>query len=98
MGIIITTVAARAHLGVGDETDDGQLEDLNDAAEASLADFLGRPLIGEDGWDSPSSVPANVVHAAKLVLTDLFEQRCTPLQDMTSVRNLCGRHIRQSFA
>lgn len=98
MGIIITAAAARDHLNVGDESTDDQLAPMIAAAEQVLADFLGRPLVGEGGWEDAESVPANVVHAAKLILADLFDNRNTPIEDMTAVRNLCGRYIVTSFA
>ncbi len=95
---IITAAAARDHLELDESTTDAKLAPLIAAAEQALADHLGRPLIGEGGWADAESVPANVVHAIKLILADLFDDRNTPVQDMTSVVNLCGRYVVTSFA
>lgn len=97
MGDIITIAAARDHLRVGSETTDAQLEPLIAAAEQALSDWLGRPLIDPLGWVDATAVPANVVHAAKLILSDLFDNRATPIADMTSVKNLAGRYLVVSF-
>ncbi|WP_294302167.1 head-tail connector protein [uncultured Sphingomonas sp.] len=94
---IITAAAARDHLNLGSGSTDQQLAPLIAAAEQALADFLGRPLSGGK-WPDGDEVPANVVHAAKLILADVFDDRNTPVQDMISVRHLCGRYIITSFA
>ena len=86
-GLVVTLAAARAHLKAGDELADVDLAPVE----------MGRPLIGEGGWATAADVPANVVHAVKLVLTDLFENRLTPLSDITGVRRLIGRYIAIAF-
>lgn len=97
-GVLLTLVAARDHLRVGPE-DDSQVIPLISAAEGAIADHLGRAhLIGPEGWTDAQAVPANVVHAIKLVLTDLFDNRETPLSDITGVRYLTERHMRIDFA
>lgn len=96
-GLVVTLAAARAHLKAGDELADVDLAPVLAAAEQAVADEMGRPLIGEGGWATAADVPANVVHAVKLVLTDLFENRLTPLSDITGVRRLIGRYIAIAF-
>ena len=94
MSDILSPAAARDHLRVGEEVSDESLSGLIDTAEAAVSDFLGRPLIGAvNGWADAAAVPANVVHAIKLVVTDLFENRLSPLDDMASVRSLIGRYV-----
>lgn len=98
MTLVLTIPAARQHLRVGSEISDDALTDYIAAAEALLSDFLERPLVDELlGWPTPEEVPANVVHGIKLVLTDLYDNRATPLEDMTALRALCGRHMAVSF-
>lgn len=98
MTTVLTPDAARSHLRVGGEVSDQDLTDLIAAAEAALADHLGRPLVCMvQGWPSPEDVPAGVRHAIKLILTDLYENRCTPLADMTGVRTLTERHMKLSI-
>lgn len=98
MGLILDIDVARAHLELDADFSAAKLGPYIDAAEQALADFLGRPLLGPGGWPSEDAVPANVLHAVKLILTDLFDDRNTPIQDMTSIANLCGRYIVTSFA
>lgn len=98
---LITIAAARDHLELGDDVAEARLAPLIAAAEQALADFLGRPqLVGPDAgsWTTAEAVPANVVHAAKLILAELWDNRGTPVEDMVPVRNLCGRYVLQSFA
>lgn len=98
MGQILTIDAARAHLRVGAAVTNDMLDPLIAAAETAIEDEMGRPLIDAvDGWPDAASVPANVVHAAKLVLTDLYDNRNTPLGDLTGVRSLLQRWIKVSI-
>jgi len=98
MTSVLTPDAARTHLRVGGEVSDQDLAELIAAAEAALADHLGRPLICQiRGWPSADEVPAGVRHAIKLILTDLYENRCTPLGDMAGVRVLTERHMKLSI-
>lgn len=96
-GLVLTLAAARGHLRIGDEVADADLAPIVAAAEQAVADEMGRPLIDATGWTDASAVPANVVHAIKLVLTDLFDNRATPLADITGVRTLIGRYVRIEF-
>ncbi len=97
-GTVLTLAAAREHLRVG-PADDAQVIPLIPAAEGALANHLGREqLVGGDGWPDAAAVPPNVVHAVKLVLTDLFDNRDTPLSDLTGVRHLVERFIRIGLA
>lgn len=98
MSTIITTEAAREHLRLGDDVTEGELDALIAAAEAAIGDFLGRPLIDPVlGWATAAAVPANVVHAIKLALAGLYDDREAALGDMTAIRNLCGRYQRLSI-
>lgn len=94
MSDILSIDAAREHLRLSDEISDGALEALIGSAEAAISDFLGRPLIDEDlGWATVEDLPANVVHAIKLVLTWLYDDRADLLIEMAAVRSLIGRHM-----
>jgi hypothetical protein len=97
MSDILATAAAREHLRLGDEVTDAELDPYILAAESVVADFLGRPLIGAGGWTSLEDLPANVVHAVKLVLTDLYDNRAAPLTDQVPLRALVGRYVLVSF-
>ncbi|MCI4653121.1 head-tail connector protein [Sphingomonas aquatilis] len=91
--VILTTQQARDHLRAS-PADDPVIAELIPAAIASLEDHLGRPLLDATrGWASPADLPANVVHAVKVILTDLFENRCTPLADMGVIDRLVGRYV-----
>lgn len=94
-GAVLTLAAARAHLRVSAAV---PLADLIATAEQAVADEMGRPLIGADGWADAAQVPANVKHAVKLVLTDLYDNRATPLADLAGVRVLIGRYIKPSVS
>jgi hypothetical protein len=96
---ILTPAAARAHLRVGDELADEQLASYIATAETIVADFLGRPIVDAvKGWPDVETVPPNVIHAAKVVLTDLYENRATPLDEMdATLRRLVGRYMLVSF-
>jgi hypothetical protein len=94
---ILSLEAAREHLRVGDEASDTHLADLIETAESLLSDYLGRPLIDPASWASAAEVPKTVVHALKLILTELYEDRATPLTDMKAIELLVGRHVVISF-
>lgn len=99
MSDILSIEVAREHLRVGDEISDTALGELIDAAENLVSDFLGRPLIDvELGWETVESLPATVVHAIKLVLTWLHDDRADLLIEMAAVRALIGRHMIVSSA
>lgn len=94
---ILTLDQARDHLRAGPE-DDAVIADILPAAIASLEDYLGRPLIdAEKGWPTPDELPPNIVHAVKVILTDLYEDRCTPLLGWTTIERLVGRYVIVSF-
>lgn len=94
MSELVTPAAARLHLRGADELADEDLEQLISTAEADVADFLGRnELIGETGWLTSGEVPANVVHAIKLSLTGLYENRAEPPDISATLRRLVGRYI-----
>jgi hypothetical protein len=95
---ILTPPAAREHLRGGDELTDAELAPYIAAAEEAVADFLGRPIVDADkGWPDAESVPANVVHAIKVVLTELYENRAAPVLNEAMLRMLVGRHQVVSF-
>lgn len=99
MSDILSLDAAREHLRIGDEISDTTLNDMIAAAEATVADFLGRPLIdAELGWESAAALPANIVHAIKVILTWLHEDRADLLSEMRAVRSLIGRYVIVSSA
>ncbi|AOH85730.1 hypothetical protein AWL63_19060 [Sphingomonas panacis] len=94
MSDLIPLPVAREHLRIGDEVSDTTLDGLIAASEQGLANHLGRDaLIGAAGWPSADAVPANVVHAVKLVLTSLYDNRDTPLEDIAGVRFLVEYYI-----
>lgn len=94
MSDILSLEAAREHLRIGNEISDTSLNDMITAAEATVADYLGRPLIDADlGWENVAALPANVVHAIKVVLTWLHEDRADLLSEMLAVRSLIGRYV-----
>jgi len=98
MTSVLTPDAARTHLRVGSSVTDQQLIELIEAAEGLVADELGRPLVCQiRGWPTADEVPANVRHAVKLVVTDLYENRCTPLAELRGVQLLIQRHKKLSF-
>ena len=95
---ILSLADAKAHLRVDGE-DDASITQMISAAVAAVEDFLGRPLIDDDlGWPSAAEVPANIVHAVKVVLTSFYDDRATPIADMATVRNLVGRYVVVSLA
>jgi hypothetical protein len=95
--LLVTIDAAKEHLKLDDgEADDARLESLILAAQATIEDELGRPLIGEGGWQDAAAVPANVIHAIKLVLGEFFLSRELGQIDLGVVRVLVGRHMRVS--
>jgi Phage gp6-like head-tail connector protein len=98
MDPILTPAAARFHLRVGNNVTDEQLAPLIATAEETVSGFLGRPLIdAEKGWANLEALPAGIVHAIKLVLTDLYDNRAAPLADETALRRLIGRYQILSF-
>lgn len=98
MSDIVSLLAARAHLRVGTEVDDAELDALIATAEQAIADFLGRPLVDPVlGWATAAAIPANVVHAVKLALSHLYDDREEPLAEMKAIRNLAGRYCVLGF-
>lgn len=95
---ILTLASAREHLRAGRELSDDTLRDYVAAAEEIIADHLGRTLICQiGGWAAPELVPANVTHAIKVVLTDIFENRGAPTIDDDTLDRMVGRYKRLSF-
>lgn len=95
---ILSLDAAKEHLRLDDEIEDSTVEGLVAAAIATLEDFLGRPLIDlQLGWASVEQLPANIVHAVKVILADLYENRDAPMVDEDLLRRLVGRHVRITF-
>lgn len=95
---ILGLASAREHLRVGSELTDDSLREYIVAAEGIIADHLGRPLICQiNGWAAPELVPANVVHAIKVVLTDIFDNRGAPTIDEDTLDRMVGRQKRVSF-
>jgi len=94
---ILGLASAREHLRVGSELTDDSLREYIVAAEQIIADHLGRPLIDATSWATPDRVPANVVHAIKVVLTDIFDNRGAPTIDEDTLDRMVGRQKRVSF-
>ena len=101
MSDLVSLDAARFALRVGSEVRDDNLAELLDTAQQALEDWLGYPIIAaedsENGWPDGSSVPPTIPAAINLIALDLYDNRNTPLQDMTSVRALVGRFQRVDF-
>lgn len=96
---ILSLASAREHLRVGSELTDDALREYVAAAEQIIADHLGRPLICQiNGWGSADMVPANVVHAIKVVLLDIYENRGSATIDADTLDCMVGRHKRIGFA
>jgi hypothetical protein len=94
---ILGLASAREHLRVGGELSDDALREYVAAAEQIIAGHLGRPLICQiDGWAAPELVPANVVHAIKVVLTDIYDNRGAPTIDDGTLDRMIGRLKRVS--
>lgn len=98
MDEILSLDAAKEHLRIDVDSEDETVAALILAAIAVLENFMGRPILdAEKGWPSPDQVPANVVHAIKVVLADLYRNREKPLADETFLNNLVGRQVVVSF-
>ena len=97
---VLSLESAKQHLKVTDEAEDALITSYIEAVEATVADFLGRPLVDSlAGWPTASAVPANVLHAIRIVLTDIYENRLRPLEDMDKMlRRLVGRYIVVTFS
>jgi hypothetical protein len=94
---LVTLSTAREWMRVGTEVSDADLQPLIDAAMQSVEDFMGRPILGEDGWEM-DAVPASVVHAVKVTLIVMYDNREAPLVDEVVMRALVGRYCKASFA
>lgn len=94
---LITLSTARAWMRIGSEMSDADLQQLIDAASQNVADFMGRPILGEGGWPE-DEVPAGVVHAIKVSLIVMYDNREAPLVDDIVMRALVGRYCKMSFA
>ncbi|MGR6329215.1 head-tail connector protein [Sphingomonas sp. XXL09] len=97
-GVVLTIAAARQHLRVSSSVTDAMLAPLIMAAEDRIVSFLGRPLIGADGWATPADVPPLVTHCAKLALSDFYVNREAPQLTDDQLRAMIGRHQRLSVA
>ena len=96
---ILSIASAREHLRVGSEPSDDSLREYIAAAEQIIADHLGRTLIFQiGGWAAPDLVPANVVHAIKVVLLDIYENRGAQTIDDETLDRMVGRLKRIGFA
>ncbi len=98
MSDLIALPALREHLRVGTEVSDEALRGLLITAESVVAGFLGRPCLVDPvlAW-AAGGVPAGVLHAVKVVMADLNENRVTPLSDGSPLYALCGRYMRVSI-
>lgn len=95
---IITLDTAKDCLRVDGIEQDAEIAGMVMAAQAVVEDFLGRPLIDAVlGWPTVETLPVTIVQAIKIVLVDLYDNRETALRDLTTVRNLIGRHVVVSF-
>lgn len=94
---IITTIAAREWLRIGSAGTDADLQDLIDSATQYVFDFMGRPIDGEDAWPE-ADVPKNVIHAIKVVLVVMYDNRDAPVIDEDILYALVGRYCITSFA
>lgn len=92
-GTVLTLAAARAHLRVTPGYSAEDLAPLIAAAEGRIEGFLGRELIGEAGWPSIEEMPALVVHAVKLALSDFFVNREAPELTDDQLRPMIGRYM-----
>ena len=97
MTAVVTPAAARLHLRVGAEATDEALTPLIAAAQGRIEDFLERPLVGDGGWETEGDVPPMVVHAVKLALSDLYDNRETPTLTDDWLRVAIGKHMSVSF-
>jgi hypothetical protein len=99
MSDILSPAAAREHLHVGSDVSDEQLEPYIAAAEGVVSDFLNRPLIdAEKGWADVAALPPTIVHAVKVALTELYDNRAAPKVDLGALRMLIGRYVVVSFS
>jgi hypothetical protein len=96
--MLVTIADAKAHLNIeaDDLSDDVNLAAMVLAAQAIVEDAMGRPILGEGGWDA-DAVPANVVHAVKLVLGELHLKREVSAIKLSTVGLLVGRYSRLSI-
>lgn len=93
---VLSLEAAKRHLRVTGAGEDDDIAMMTAAAIGAVESFLGRTLIGADGWPSAGELPANVIHAVKLVLTALYDDRTAPVPE-DALRSLVGRFCRVSF-
>jgi len=95
---LLTIDAAKEHLRIDVDSEDEHLASLILAAIAVVENHLGRPIIdAAKGWATVDQVPANVTHAIKAVLADLYRNREKPLADETFLDRLVGRQVVVSF-
>ena len=96
---LLSIDAAMAHLRVDDISEEGQIGSLIPAAVAALEDHLGRQLVGPaPSWPNAADVPANIVHALKLILTALYDDRQAGMVNWAAVDSLVGRYTLVGFA
>lgn len=96
--LVITIDAAKEHLKIDDDAEDGYLADLILAGQAVVENEINRSLIGPDGWPDLASLPASVVHAVKLAIGELYLKREGGELELWAISALVGRHTRVSFA
>lgn len=94
---VVLVDSAKKHLRIDDNIEDEYIGDLVMAAEGAIEDMLGRPLLGEGGWADEASIPANVVHAIKLAIGELYANREADIRGFATIGILLERHSRVSF-
>ncbi len=96
-GAVLTIAAARDHLRVSGSVAATSIATLITAAEGRIESFLGRSLVGVDGWPSADEVPPLVAHCVKLALSDFYVNREAPELTDDLLRPMIGRHQRLSL-
>lgn len=92
---ILTVEQAAEHLGAS--VDDRELPAMIAAAIGAVEHVLARQLVGDTGIAATSAaLPANVVHAVKLALTVLYDDRAAPAPE-AAILSLAGRWAVVSF-
>lgn len=93
---VLPIAAARAHLRVSSSIAEDTLSPVILAAIGRIEGFLGRSLVGADGWATAPEVPAIVVHCVKLALSDFWINREAPELTDDQLRPIIGRYQRLS--
>lgn len=104
----ITLADAKKHLAVIHSADDDLIQDKLDQAEDYAAQYMGRTDISDDqDWNldgvpasSSSSgelVPASVVGAILLIMTDLYEFRSQTVAGVTPIKMAAAENMLHFF-